>query len=450
MTAARRLNRETFRTSRLMDFFSEKELTAQIGHGKADWPLVLLKELLDNSIDAAEDAGLTPQVVVRVDQHGITVSDNGPGIPPETVAGVLDFGVRVSSREAYVSPTRGAQGNALKTIIAMPFVLDGKEGRVSISSRGVRHDITVRVDPIRQAPIIDPSKAKDRGAKTGTSTTVCWPNSACSVLTRAKARFLQIADDFTFLNPHLTLVVDWYGERTTTKATDPAWKKWLPSYPTSSHWYTNESFGRLLCAQIAHDADSGRERTVREFVSQFDGLTATAKQKALLEQLGLHRVGLSVLRNGEGLDHGKATALLAAMRAQTRPVKPAALGVIGKEHLTRRFQGLGCEMGTCDYRKVTADGGGMPEVMETAFAMRNDADAGRRLISGVNWSPGIINPFRQLGRGGESLDTILEQQRAGPGEPVVVLLHLTCPRPSYTDRGKSAVVLGEGQGADDS
>ena len=42
---------------------------------------------------------------------------------------LLDYTVRVSSREAYVSPTRGAQGNALKTIVAMPFVLDEEMGK---------------------------------------------------------------------------------------------------------------------------------------------------------------------------------------------------------------------------------------------------------------------------------------------------------------------------------
>ena len=53
-------------------------------------------------------------------------------MPPATVADILDFSIRVSSREAYVAPTRGAQGNALKTILAMPFVLDGERGRVEI------------------------------------------------------------------------------------------------------------------------------------------------------------------------------------------------------------------------------------------------------------------------------------------------------------------------------
>jgi DNA topoisomerase VI subunit B len=85
----------------------------------------------------------------------IRVRDNGRGIPPETVASVLDFSTRTSSREAYVAPDRGAQGNALKTILAMPFALNGEEGRVEILARGVQHAITFRVDQIRQAPVID-------------------------------------------------------------------------------------------------------------------------------------------------------------------------------------------------------------------------------------------------------------------------------------------------------
>jgi DNA topoisomerase VI subunit B len=441
--SAKRLQRETFHTSRLLDFFSEKELTAQVGHGKADWPLVVLKELVDNALDATEDAELAPQVTVKVNEGGITVADNGPGIPPEAVAGILDYSIRVSSREAYVSPTRGAQGNALKTNIAMPFVLDGKVGRVSIASRGVRHEIAVRVDAIRQVPVIDHHPVNDRRAKAGTSFTVHWPDSACSILTGAKWRFLQIAQDFTFLNPHLTLAVDWFGEKTKVTATDRNWKKWLPCYPTSSHWYDQERFERMACARLAHDADAGRERTVREFISDFDGMSGTAKQKAVLEQLGLHRAGLSALRNGGGLDHGRTSALLAAIKAQTRPVKPAALGVIGKRHLRERFAALGCEMESFEYRKVPGETDGLPWVVETAFAWRN-ADASRRLIAGVNWSPGIVNPFRQLGKAGRSLDSVLQQQRAGWDEPVVVFLHMACPRVSHTDRGKSAVVIPEG------
>ena len=44
--------------------------------------------------------------------------------------------------------------NALKTIVAMPFVLDGAQGVIEVDAAGTRHRIEFTVDPIRQEPII--------------------------------------------------------------------------------------------------------------------------------------------------------------------------------------------------------------------------------------------------------------------------------------------------------
>ena len=169
------LKRTTFRTSRLLDFASEKELVAQTGHRREAWPLVIFKELGDNGVDSCEEAGIAPSIAVTVDKTGIKMADNGPGIPAETVEHILDFTVRVSSREAYVSPTRGAQGNALKTIVAMPFVLDGERGEIEIEARGVRHRIVMSVDRIRQEPVIRHERAKS-AVRVGTVVRVPWPD----------------------------------------------------------------------------------------------------------------------------------------------------------------------------------------------------------------------------------------------------------------------------------
>jgi hypothetical protein len=81
-------------------------------------------------------------------------------------------------------------------------------------------------------------------------------------------------------------------------------------------------------------------------------------------------------------------------------------------------------------------------VVEVAFGYCPEELPARRIITGVNWSVGINNPFRQLGQYGESLDTFLERQRAGRAEPIILVVHLASPRIAYTDRGKSAVALG--------
>jgi DNA topoisomerase VI subunit B len=116
-----------------------------------------VKESIGNALDASEEARLAPEIDVNVSERrgAIKIADNGPGIAPTTVADFIDYTVRVSSREAYANPTRGAQGNALKTILAMPFVLDGNRGFTSIESRGVCHSIWFKVNQLRQEPTIE-------------------------------------------------------------------------------------------------------------------------------------------------------------------------------------------------------------------------------------------------------------------------------------------------------
>ena len=235
------LARTTFRTSRLLDFASEKELVAQTGHSdETPGRSSSSRSWSTTRSTPARKPASPPVITVTVDRSGITVEDNGPGIPADVVEDILDFSVRVSSREAYVSPTRGAQGNALKTIVAMPFVLDGDRGRVEIEAQGARHVIDFGVDRIRQQPTVE-HRVETGDVTTGTRIKVDWPDSACSILEDAKAQFLQIAGQYAWLNPHLSITVDWFGERSTEAATDPAWSKWKPSDPTSPHWYTRRA-----------------------------------------------------------------------------------------------------------------------------------------------------------------------------------------------------------------
>jgi DNA topoisomerase VI subunit B len=445
-TSSQQLNRNVFRTSRLLEFCSVKELTLQTGHSVDQWPLAIAKELLDNSLDACEGAQIAPKLAVTVqtsESQSISVSDQGPGIAPETVTAMLDFSVRASSNEAYASPTRGAQGNALKTLIAMPFALDGEEGATIIEARGVRHSIKFSVDRIRQVPKLEHvTEASD--VKNGTSVTIRWPQSACSDLVSAKPRFLQITEDYAWLNPHLSVAMDWDGEQKEIRATDPTWRKWLPCDPIPAHWYDYERFERLIAAYLADDQDRQRTRTVREFIAEFRGMSGSAKQKEVLDATGTARMALANLFADGKPDKAKIVELLSAIQRATKAVKPQDLGLIGKEHLAARLAAAGVDLRTFNYKRMLRDDAGLPTVIEVAFGYCPNPNARpiRRLIAGVNWSVGINNPFRQLGQEGQSLDSSLEMQRVGRLEPVIVLVHLASPRITYTDRGKSALALG--------
>ncbi len=68
----------------------------QLGHSRTMWPIALLKELLDNALDAAELAGVAPRIGVTLTPDAFSVQDNGSGLPEETLVRSLDYLVRVS------------------------------------------------------------------------------------------------------------------------------------------------------------------------------------------------------------------------------------------------------------------------------------------------------------------------------------------------------------------
>jgi len=151
------LERQTFTVSRELEYLTEHELTAQTGYGRQHWwPGVVAKELIDNGLDSCERAGVPPQIQVEMDGDSISVADNGPGLPEQVLTKTLDFTTRTSDKAAYVSPTRGMQGNALKTILAIPYVLShGVASRVEVAANGVRHLVSVSTDHIRQKPQVE-------------------------------------------------------------------------------------------------------------------------------------------------------------------------------------------------------------------------------------------------------------------------------------------------------
>jgi hypothetical protein len=434
------LERVAFKTSRLAEFVGQQELTAQTGHAPQDWPLVITKELTDNALDACEEAEIAAEITIEVSTESgeIVIADNGPGLPPKTIEGVLDYTVRVSSREAYVSPSHGQQGNALKCIIAMPFALDGARGITVIESQRHAHRIVFEMDQVRREPRILREIASS-DVQNGTRITVHWPETACHLLEAAKGRFVQTVCAFTTFNPHLTLRGHWDDrEFVNVTATDPQWHKWRTCDPTSAHWYGVEQFERYMAAHIARDEDQGRTgRTVRDFISELRGLTRSGKQKLVLAETETSGMALASFFTG---GRGAIAGLLNSCKGHTKPVKPEDLGLIGAKHLLEDCCKLGAAEESFRYRKhLSTTAEGLPYAIEVAFAYCPDAYL-RQVIAGVNFSVAIDNPFNRLGPF-ESLTSMLARQHVDFDDPVVVVLHYTCPRVDFSDRGKSALTL---------
>jgi hypothetical protein len=452
---AHKIERVAFTTSRLMEFCTEKELVAQTGHESYEWPRVIVKELVDNGIDHCEEAGIAPVITVAITKGKrgkptrIVVADIGLGIPSATVAGIIDYNVRVSSREAYIAPTRGRQGNALKTILPMSYVLGGKvRGETWIEARGRKHRLIFSVNQIKQEPIVRDLRGRSRVAK-GTRVTIFWPD--CYEARIDTVEIGELLNQCVWVNPHLTLryLVD--GKTVIDcKASNPNWSKYRACDATSAHWYSPEQFERYAGALIDHD-NRNRCRskiTVREFAAQFRGMSSTERQKQVVRELGASHMSLLRFFGSESaVNHARMEKLLRLLQQNTRRVRPELLGVIGEEHLRQLCVSVGGEPQAFKYfRTADYDNDGLAYVVEIAtcpykkWVSGKDDSRGRKLITGVNFSATLENPFQTF-RGMEGLDEILTELRASKYAPVVVCVHYACPRIEYLDRGKSRIGL---------
>jgi hypothetical protein len=184
---------------------------------------------------------------------------------------------------------------------------------------------------------------------------------------------------------------------------------------------------------------------VREFVSELDGFRRSASQKRVLDEASMQRLPLSSLFGPAGKPHrDRIDELLHVCKKHSRLIKPHLLGLIGKDHLLARFEAAGVHKETFKYQKAVGEtDDGLPWVIETAFGYCPEKVRERRIITGVNFSVAVgNNPFRSFrGHGGEGLEAQLRELRVGSDEPIVYVLHYTCPRVEFTDRGKTALVM---------
>jgi hypothetical protein len=246
-------------------------------------------------------------------------------------------------------------------------------------------------------------------------------------------------EDYAALNPHLSVTYHEPEYETTFTRTAPAWQKWMPHQPTSAHWYTVERLRALIAAYLTAENHGGVARTVREFVAEFDGLSGSIKPRRVLEAAGLSRAYLHDLIAHGDVALEPVIRLLEAMRREARPVKPAALGVLGEAHIRTFLATHGeVEPESLKYYKAQGVVDALPFVLELACGWYTSefSDCGQRTIVGVNWTPALKPPFTEL-------QALLGEARVDSFDPVVVLVHLAMPRVEFTDRGKSAVALSE-------
>lgn len=466
------LQRQHFSIHRENEYFTEDGLRKETGQPANQFRHVSLKELIDNALDAAETAAVAPLLTVEYAETEaglmLAVADNGAGIPAEVVERILDFTTRTSDKAAYRAPTRGLQGNAIKTLLGMPVALGAERSYLRIDAASVRHDIEIGLTPAgvrhvhQQTPILTSG---------GTRISLLIPGIADCYYWNPRNWLLA----FGLFNPHAQLQIreisdfsesvsvcerakpaDWF--QILEAARNPAifsdlsmptvafpggWRKFLPTDPTPAHWYSAPEFARLAHLNAAAHPD----RPLVDFIAEFKNLSR--KARALAKTCPARTLGELVA------DSARIAEIHAAMNAAADPPQPEILGRVGPKHFRQRFDAIHrIKGGRYWYKHRWGMDGGMPYLIEVAIAETEESGG---IFYGINYSVPFADPLADTflfhhERGQESigksgLSGFLEECGVFSGElygktrNAIAAVHLIMPILPTLDRGKSRLAI---------
>jgi hypothetical protein len=281
-------------------------------------------------------------------------------------------------------------GNALQTLMALPLGLGQDEAVTTITSRGVEHTITLRVN--RLAGRIDVERLERPVADApGTVIALARPPQR-HLLNGGRAEVVGLLNAHAWLNPHAEIR---FGEHVWEATATVA--KWTPGMPIPAHWYSLERFVNRVLAEVRRDP----QLTVSQFLEGFHGLKGTVKRARVAADAGFSYRALAALLDGTSVDHDRARKPLCAMQDATRAPKHTALGAVGRETFTDWAIALNHGSGRdvappfLTYHVldgVLSDGDVSHEIpyrWEIGFCHLPHAE-GRQLLIGQNFSPSIV------------------------------------------------------------
>ena len=198
--------------------------------------ITCVKEAVDNSLDACEDAGILPDVFVQIKRSGeyyqVIIEDNGPGIVADVIPRAFAK-LLYGSRFHTLRQSRGQQGIGISAAVLYSQLTSGKPTRVisKISPSRPAHDCELIINTAKNEPEILKSDEVDWERPRGTRVELEMEGSY--VRSRRQSVY-GLLKSTAIVNPHarLTLVEPEGNVEVFERATESLPKK---AYAISPH-----------------------------------------------------------------------------------------------------------------------------------------------------------------------------------------------------------------------
>lgn len=404
--------------------------------------ITAIKEATDNALDACEEAGVLPDIDVRVektahaDELKVTVTDNGPGIVKRQLGNI--FGrLLYGSRFHAIRQSRGQQGIGISAVVLYGQLTTGHHAVIT-SKIGVGHP-AVRVElglntKKNEPELFSEAMVEDFGRDHGTSVSVI-----------IKAKFQggrQSAFEFlratSIVNPHARLTFTDPNGQTTVfdRVSDevPAKTQEIKPHPHGTE------LGTIL--KMAKDA---KQRKLSTFLQEEFSSVGSDTAKKILEAANLGNVDPKDLSREEARRLHEAFPKVKIMAPPTDCLSPIT------EHLVRRSLKKETEEVSPEFitsvTRPPSVWGGHPFQVEVGIVYGGSLPAEEqvRVLRFANRVP-------LLYQGGGCCCTVSVQdvdwrrygleQRGGTGMPTgpaIVLIHVASTKVPFTSEAKEAV-----------
>lgn len=219
-----------FKEHSVADFFKKNKQMLGLS-GKQRTLTTIIHELVTNSLDACEEAGILPEIEVSISELGteyyeISVVDNGPGIPEDKLASAMGK-LLAGTKFHRLVQTRGQQGIGVSGIILLSQMTTGKPTKIiSGTNKGKTVSMEISIDSKTNTPKVSDKHYLENKFK-GLAVKCKFKDLVYKKGQNSVDEYLRRT---AIANPHLTLKFqDPNGE--TTKYTRTVNK--LPSIPTA-------------------------------------------------------------------------------------------------------------------------------------------------------------------------------------------------------------------------
>ena len=363
-----------------------------------------------------------------------------------------------TSRKSCVKDvTRGTLGNALKTLLGIPYALRHRLAHdwspdlkpMTIVAGGREYQPQYRIDVAAQRIqfVCDQDQAPVRQ---GTQVSVGIDEFE-QERPRTLDQIVTLAWKYHLCNPHAHF--QWsvqLGEQSWTREfpADQTWRNKFGGAPPIQ-WYSWSAFQDLLTAlcRKRNEDPTVAVLEIPEVLAQFAVSEVTSASQetpaaALAEAIGLPPVlCINDVCGEPGL------RLYKWLRQHATRFPSHQLGCPGQDHVTKVLRKARAVEGDVIYLQMTDDGRDTetPFVLEAAVASLNQGT--RQIWSSLNFSPAYDDPFRrrwlrtpELGENAAlGLEGILDAHGLDADEPMLLVLNLVCPNLEHNEFSKTEI-----------